>query len=157
MGLRGPAPTPTAILKARGSWRADERAGEVQFEAGLGTCPSWLPKEAKAEWRRQAKQLTEAGLAQQTDRALLVAWCVAWAEFVGLTARIDAANRADDGVDYEASWARGHLTARGKAIDRMLRLAAQFGFSPSARVRLRGQEQQPEGTASDGKARFFAG
>jgi phage terminase small subunit len=52
MGLRGPQPTPTAILKARGSWRADIRTNEPSMEPGVPECPRKLTKAQLAWWDR---------------------------------------------------------------------------------------------------------
>ncbi len=66
MGARGPAPTPTKILEARGSWRAKARAGELTFPVERPECPAWLSTEARAEWDRVVERLEGAGvLAQQ--------------------------------------------------------------------------------------------
>src|SRR5262245_889783 len=96
MGLRGPPPTPTAILNLRGSWRGKQRMGEVQFESGAPTCPAWLSKEAKAEWRRAVRLLASVGLLQKVDRALLACYCDCWAEVMTLTTEI---NRRDGPAD----------------------------------------------------------
>src|SRR5262245_17317041 len=89
MGRRGPQPTPTEILRLRGSWRAKEREGEVVYSRGRPTCPAFLSREAKAEWRRQMPQLEAAGVLATVDRAVLAAYCEAWAEFVDFRKRLD--------------------------------------------------------------------
>lgn len=167
--MRGPAPTPTPILKARDSWRANERTGEVQFPEGAPPCPAFLNREAKAEWRRQVKQLQAAGILCQVDRAALACWCEAWAEFVEIREAIETIltrqrdlgeNATSQDVQREIGYVvainAGLLNAKNKAVDRLLRLAQQFGFSPSARARIKGPQLQ-EQTSGTGKARFFAG
>lgn len=156
MGARGPAATPTAILKARGSWRAAEREGEVAFPDGTPECPAWLGVEAKAEWDRQIANLVAGGIACPADRALLAAYCEAWGEFVGLCYHIAEMTRHDYAAGYEAAIAAGLLNAKNKAVDRLTRLAGQFGFSPAARSRVKGAEKEASGNGP-GKARFFAG
>lgn len=155
MGARGPAPTPTEILKARGSRRAQERAGEVQFERGRPTCPAWLGKEAKAEWNRQVKQLAAAGILQKVDRALLAAWCEAWGEFAGITCAIGERLRQDPVLGYSVIISNGLMNAKNKAVERLLRLAQQFGFSPAARVRIRAAGDEDDGGAET--LRYFSG
>src|SRR5947209_513230 len=73
MGQRGPAPTPTPILDARGSWRAKGRDGEVQLPVKAPTCPAFLPDEAKDEWKRQCALLPQMGVLAEVDRAALAA------------------------------------------------------------------------------------
>ena len=144
---------PTETLKARGSRLAGLRAGEVQYEKGTPNCPGFLSPEGKTEWRRVVKQLELAGVLQLTDRALLAAYCEAWADFVETRKAIDAL--PEEGR-VEVSIANKLSQAKDRAVDRLLRLAQQFGFSPSARTRVKGDETaQP--SEPEGKGRFFAG
>lgn len=154
MGARGPAPTPTPILEARGSWRAKERAGELRYERGKPSCPSWLCREAKAEWKRLIRLCDAAGVLQLVDRAMLAAWCEAWAEFVeaatllarqGLLITRPDGNVVRNPVGY----------IKNTAALRLISLADKFGFCPSARVRMRAVEEGREGEEGEGKSRFF--
>jgi len=127
----------------------------VQFDTTAPTCPAWLGKEAKAEWKRQAKQLQSANLLQVVDRAALAIYCQAWGEFVQAVEQIRARCESKDGNAPLDAVGR-LIKIKNEAGDRVLKLAAQFGFTPSARARLRATEPtKPEGQQS-GKARFFA-
>ncbi len=75
MGHRGPAPTPTEILRLRGSKRANRRTTEPKPERGIPSCPQHLGKTARAEWRRVTKPLDQMGVIAKIDRALLAAYC----------------------------------------------------------------------------------
>ncbi len=44
--------------------------------------PAWLWAEAKKEWKRITPELEKYGLVSQIDRAALVLYCQAWAEYV---------------------------------------------------------------------------
>lgn len=134
MGLRGQAPTPTEILKLRGSTLVSGRAGDVEFERETPACPAWLGREARAEWRRQVKHLEKAGLVQVVDRSALALYCESWGEVYEITLAI----RAKGGV---GACPVSLLYAKNAAADRCLRLATHFGFSPSARARLKAPEQ----------------
>ena len=138
MGSRGPLPTPTPILRARGSWRANMRRDEVQFQSGAPPSPAWLGREAKAEWRRVAKQLARAGLVQRVDLAALAAYCEAWGEFVQLRADVDAlrAAAADEPAGRTAESVLKLIRRKNAAAERAERMAAQFGFTPAARARI---------------------
>jgi phage terminase small subunit len=59
MGLRGPQPTPTAILRARGSWLVNHRKDEPQPEKGGPPCPRWLNKDARKIWKALIPQLPD--------------------------------------------------------------------------------------------------
>ena len=145
MGSRGPAPMPTEQLKARGSWKANERVGEVQFEKGRPTCPGFLVGEAKHEWTRQIEQLDAAGILQVTDRAMLAAWCEAWGEFVELTKTIRTKVESAEATGFDRAYLHAQpgykelVKSKNAAVERMLKLAQQFGFSPSARTRIKGE------------------
>lgn len=136
----GPAPTPKHILQMRGSWRAKGRSGELQFPCERPSCPNWLSREAKAEWRRIVKELQAAGAIAKVDRTLLALYCDAVGEVEILTGRI--AEREAAGADEKEIW---HLrNARHKAADRVAKLAVQFGFSPAARCRIKSPEPAGE-------------
>ncbi len=150
MGLRGPAPTPTKILEMRGSWRAKEREGEPQFPRARLKAPAWMSDEAKAEWRRVVKACDPLGILADVDRAVLVAYCETWAEMVA----IDRDLAAKAGQPAESL--EGLRSARHRAVTQLVRLAGQFGFSPAARARVKGSVAD-EGSAGEGKSRYFAG
>lgn len=153
MGKRGPPPTPTAQLKVVGSWRAKTRKGEPSPDTEAPGCPSWLDAEAKREWKRVVPQLTRLGLLAEIDRAVLVGYCEAWAEYVNACRAIQT-----EGVVVSST--RGTLTKnpmlliKNEARLAMLRFAQEFGLSPSARARVGAVKAKPE-KASEGKTRFF--
>lgn len=130
MGSRGPLPVPTPILQARGSWLAPLRAGEVCFDRSAPSCPSWLDKEGKAEWKRQVKQLDKQGILQITDRAVLACWCEAWSELCAAKKLAAALENLDDRPKL--------VRLKNAAVERLLRIAQHFGFSPAARARIKG-------------------
>lgn len=152
MGRRGPPPTPTKLLKARGSWRAKTRPNEPAPPPAIPDAPDWLSAEARAEWERQVLQLTPLGLLAKADRALLAAYCEAWAEFV-------------EAVEFVAEHGHTSTTELGnviqhpmvgiknRAAERLNRFAQQFGFSPSSRTHLHAPEPKTKGQHA--KGRFF--
>ena len=64
MGRRGPPPTPTPILRARGSPLATRRREltEAKGPAGKPRCPQWLDADAKAAWRQVVPLLEQMGV-----------------------------------------------------------------------------------------------
>lgn len=133
MAGKGPPPTPTAILKARGSWRAEARKDEPRPALAAPTCPEWMPDDGKAEWKRVVGELSGLGLLTRLDRAALAVYCQAWSDFVLASTQSDS------------------FTVRDVAAKRMIAAAAQFGMSPAARARV--QASKPE-SKSD-KSKFF--
>lgn len=134
MAGRGPAPTPTELLKLRGSKRAKARAGEVVFAKGLAGPPSCLDAEAAAEWRRVTRELEAVGMAQRVDRALLTAYCEAWGEFVTFV-------KLSKESGHKQAVALGYVKAKNAAAERLRKMAEQFGFSPAARTRVKATEK----------------
>src|SRR3990167_11235512 len=78
VGKRGPAPTPTATLKQRGSWRANERKNEPQPERRIPDCPDWLAPEAAEVWNQMAVLLDAMGVLTVADGNALARYCVLW-------------------------------------------------------------------------------
>lgn len=144
MGLRGTVPTPTVILEARGSRAAEKRKGEPKFEPGIGPCPKWLSKEAKAEWKLVVEQLDRVGMLQRVDRAMLAAYCDAAAELAAIEKVVQDLGGVKPGLKY--------LSYKSATAKRLVTLAAHFGFSPAARTRLRAGETGDDG---DDKLRAF--
>ena len=78
MGERGPLPKPYAR-------RRNRRHSSGKFVTiARPSMPRDLPAEAQAEWRRVVPELEEIGLLAKVDRAVLVRYCTAWADWVEL-------------------------------------------------------------------------
>lgn len=149
MGMRGPPPNNSHTLRARGSRLAKKRAAE---EAAAGSpgfmvapverpdCPDWLDGEARAEWERQLDALAELGAIAKVDRAALAAWCEAWAEFVECCNQIRAGKRVVEGAKPGSLVISPWVRMKNHAVDRLIKLGAQFGFTVAARSRIRAVE-----------------
>lgn len=147
MGLRGPKPLPLNVHILRGNpskLPVSNLLDGVHPPVEIPPCPSHLSDQAKKEWRRVAAELLPLGLISKLDRALLAAYCVAWAEMVAVEIKIDALNADDrDGMPgWILTTSTGYqqmsalMLIRNRACQRMLRLAAEFGMSPSTRTRV---------------------
>ena len=155
-GKRGPKPTPTKILRARGSWRGLRNPSEPQPTPGIGAPPTWLNREAKAEWRRVAKQLTQMGLAAKCDRAMLTIHCASWGEFHRAYKDLQASGQV--AMTSNGNLIQHPLVAITKGfMERVEKSAAAFGFTPSARSRITvpisGEKEDDK--RGKGKDRFF--
>lgn len=151
MGKRGPAPTPTAILSARGSWRAGERAGEPQLPPGEPECPATLEGEAREIWHQAVAVLLKMRVLTEADLSTLEPYARFYAEYREMQRRCDKMLKKVKGEfpNYPQVFA-----LRNSAFDRMTKEAAKLGFSPADRARLKAQA--PE-TPDEGKGRFFKG
>ena len=63
MGRRGPAPTPSEILKIRGLKTANRNRNEPKPTPGRPRCPAWLDAEAKRRWRHACSRVGTIGTA----------------------------------------------------------------------------------------------
>lgn len=91
--------------------------------------PSWLSREAAAEWKRVVPGLSRLDLLKPEDRAALAAYCEAWATFVQATRTVQ-----EEGQVIEAR--QGKLAHPCVGIARsagreMRSWAAHFGLTPS--------------------------
>lgn len=178
MGARGPQPTPSEILKGRGTFRADRRSGEPSVKVARPSCPTWLKGEARAEWNRQVRQLVAMRVIAKVDRAALAVYCDAWCDLVRLVYRHDDAVRDQAIAQGVARSAAGTLDEKetrkaamiadrlekvvanlerrkDRATKRLLALSDRFGFTPAARARVKVLANEAGGTQGDGKGRFF--
>ncbi len=125
--MPGPQPTPTAILKARGSWRAKVRADEPSPEPGRPACPTWIVGEARKEWRRIIGELSACGILARVDRAALAIYCESYRDFV-------------EGVRQRASLSDGEYDRRFK---RLLSALREIGLSPASRSGVKTLAKRP--------------
>jgi len=96
--------------------------------------PTWLSREAAAEWRRVVPGLTRLDLLKEEDRAVLTAYCETWATFVDATRTV-----RKEGLTIEAKQGTLPHPAVGiaRAAGRELRaFAGQFGLTPAAEMAL---------------------
>ncbi len=151
MGQRGPKPLPANVHALRGNASKKPIAqmlDGIHPEVEIPSCPMHLQAEARKEWRRVSVELEALGLISRIDRAALSGYCSAWAETVHCERKINELNAADEkgeaglvsltssGYQQMSVW----LQIRNRAYDRMMKFAAEFGMSPSARSRVTASE-----------------
>ena len=128
MGERGPLPQPYARRRNK------RQTSGKSVTVGRPSMPRDLPAEAKAEWRRVVPELESIGIIATIDRALLVRYCSAWADWVELQRLIQTSGKVLKG-------ARGHLVRNPlwfqlqDAGATVTELGRQLGLSPVARLR----------------------
>lgn len=158
MGKRGPMPTPSAILKLRGSWRAKARRREPQPRAGRPACPTWLPPAARRKWRQLVPELVRLGLLTVVDGDALAAYCCAWAELQQATQTLDQEGRY---VRLASGYLLSHpaVAQQRSAWQAVRAFAALFGLDPSSRTRLAAtaaSAAKEQKTGASALARFLA-
>lgn len=135
MGRRGPAPQSKAMKLLHGTFRQDRAIGEIAPAPGICTCPRWLSREAKAEWRYIVPKLLELGLLTYIDKAALVSYCTAYAD-LQRTERDIAKHGATQLTENGYEQNRPVVAIRNQARAAVKQFLAEFGLSPSARTRI---------------------
>lgn len=153
MGLRGPAPTPTAVLQARNSWRATANRREPVPELGIPECPAWLDPEAKQVWDQVVPRLEAMGVLSLIDGHALGRYCVLFARWIKAEQFIQRY-----GSSYPITDKHGRpkcflpfpeVAIAAKLSQELGRLEAQFGLTPSSRSRITVLRGRQEVAASD--------
>ena len=126
-------------------------------------CPTFLTKDAKAEWKRVASDLAVMGVLARVDRGELAIYCQAWADWKYFREKIAAAKDESGYVETTPSGYKqmsALMQSANRAEDRMRVAGASFGMNPSARARLDVRPPQGElfeNEKKDAADRFFAG
>lgn len=135
---------PTAIKRLTGNpgKRAlNER--EPQPRRALPPCPRWLSARARAEWRRLARELYDAGVLTTVDRAALAGYCVAFARWQEAEEVVSAKGMVVKTTNGNLIQ-NPYLTIANRAMDDMRRFAVEFGMTPASRTRVQVAETERE-------------
>lgn len=151
MGKRGPAPKPTATKRALGNpGRRPLNDREPQLPIAEPTMPSWISREAKAEWKKIVPYLLAMRVLTEADGAALVGYCQAWAEIQICTRALNQDGRfpKEPVVDRDGNVlgckVRAHpaIRAQRDAFARLKSYLALFGLSPSDRSSVIAQDDR---------------
>lgn len=129
--------TPTALKKLKGN--PGKRAlneKEPQPDVSIPDCPDHLTGEAVKEWDRITKELHALGIIANVDRAALAAYCMAWLDFVYASRMVDEEGEvitSEKGGKYMNPW----VGIKTSAMDRLVRIGAEFGLTPASRTKLK--------------------
>lgn len=157
MGERGPPPTPTGILKIRGSWRGNRKAQASSPERTLPRRPKWLDPHARAAWRQLVPLLDAMGVLDAIDGKALARYCTLWGrwrkaeEFLAKHGETHLAKDAAGNV----LGLRNYPQVRTASVlaEQLLRLEQHFGMTPSARARIAAPAEPSNG--EEAKARYL--
>lgn len=143
--MRGRPPKPTALKRLNGNpGKRPLPENEPQPSIKKQTVPAFLNPEARTEWKRIVPELEKMGLLTVVDRTALEGYCIAYAKW-----RLAEEYINKHGLIYESML----YTRDGKELGMrrlehpevsiahqtallILKYCAEFGFTPSARVRL---------------------
>ena len=137
--MRGPKPTPTAVLNLRGSWRGKSRKGEPQPEVTIPDPPAVVTGRALEEWNRMAPILQATGCLTLADVAIFTIYCQAYADWQDALEQIIATGGPIVRAPTGFAMPNPYLTIRNQAAKHLLSSAAELGLSPSARTRIKAE------------------
>jgi len=134
-------PAALKLLKGRGegvdSGGRKVNAGPA-FKRLPPSPPTWLSREAAAEWRRVVPGLTRLDLLKPEDRAVLSAYCETWSVYVAATRLVneqgvmsEAVTVRPDGSESRRPMANPAVAIARNAGRELRGFAAQFGLTPS--------------------------
>lgn len=121
--------------------------------------PDHLADEAKVEWGRVGHELFQLGVLTNIDRGALAAYCQAYARWVKAERAIVKMAEHDEltgGLMIKTS--NGNAVQNplvgvaNKAMADMMRYAAEFGMTPSARSRIEADKLAPTSSAKKATA-----
>lgn len=173
--MRGRKPKPTILKLVTGNpGKRPLNEHEVKPRIERPDPPDFLNEEAKSEWRRRIDRLYALGLMTELDVPVFAAFCQSYGRMVQAeralarqAAREEELARASGRDSTSALMIR---TAKGNpiqnplvgtanhAMSEMVRYAAEFGMSPSARARIDvgfGPRDEEEATKQTGTAEDF--
>lgn len=135
--MRGRKPKPSAIKELEGNpGKRAINTQEPKPESVIPSCPPHLIGPARTEWKRITKELEKLKIISLIDKAALSGYCIAYADVIKATNKIKKQGEviiSEKGGLYQNPW----VSIRNSAIDRMVKIAAEFGMTPSSRSRVK--------------------
>lgn len=140
MGARGPKPKPSALKKAQGTYRADRAPQHEAVATGKPSCPAWLSKDAKKEFRRVVKLLEAANLVGKLDGNALTRYAQTWERWRKAEAMLAKSGEVipfknDDG-SLKYLQQSPYVAIARQLADQLHRLEQSLGMNPSSRSRI---------------------
>jgi P27 family predicted phage terminase small subunit len=137
MTNRGRRPKPTALKKLEGNpGKRKLNEDEPKLPPALPEPPGELTETALAEWERVAPALFEAKILTVADRAALAAYCQSWADWLEARQNLAAPDGftqiTEKGYEQQSAW----VGIANTAMNNFMKIASEFGLTPSARTRL---------------------
>lgn len=142
---RGAKPKPTALKLIQGNpgKRALPKNEPKPKPIKSPRPPVSLGDAAKKEWNRVTKELASLGLVSNLDTSALAAYCIAFERFKEANEALREVAKKDPlfkGMMIKTTggnWIQNPLVGVARrAADDMLKFAAEFGMTPSARSRV---------------------
>jgi P27 family predicted phage terminase small subunit len=134
---RGRKPKPTETKKLAGNpGKRKINEQEPKPDVVIPAAPDHLDGPALEEWYRITEELKKLRMITAIDRAVLITYCQAWGDYIKACDEVEKEGEvlfSDKGNAYQNPW----TGIKTSAMDRMLRISAEFGMTPSSRSRLK--------------------
>ena len=106
--------------------------------------PTWLSREARAEWKRLAPQLELLGILTEIDMAMFASYCAAVGKLVWAEKHIKKnrkGNEAAGGMITKTpagAWQTSpYVWIYNKSLEQIRSFGSEFGLSPSSRTKIK--------------------
>lgn len=142
MGRRGPAAVPDNVRELRGNPGKRPAPRRLKLPPKAPKAPTWLPREAKAEWNRVVPGLDRMGVLAEVDRGVLTAYCLAWHQMVEAAKKLEADGIVRPGRDKADAKHPAWQVFRESATQ-LREFAKELYLTPTARLR----SELPQGDA----------
>tara|TARA_R110002050_G_scaffold91855_1_gene192656 strand:+ start:5070 stop:5546 length:477 start_codon:yes stop_codon:yes gene_type:complete len=155
---KGRKKTPTKIKELQGTLKAErviENEMQVSLVGVIPFAPEWLTEIGKHEWNNVCTELFNKRMLHHIDLRLIEAYCNAISLHIETEimlrekGRIQVFKNPDGTIKHTQSVPYQKIA--NDALDRALKLATQFGFTPSARTSI----QQPTFVQQNNEYNFF--
>ena len=137
---RGRKKKPTKIKELQGTLKAErvvENEMQVSLVGEIPPAPNWLTEIGQQEWSKICVELFNKNMLHQIDLRLIEAYCNAMALHIETemmlrkNGRIQVFKNPDGTIKHTQSVPFQKIA--NDALDRALKIATQFGLTPSAR------------------------
>jgi len=150
--MRGRKKTPTKLKELKGSLRkCREVSNEMQTTnvVSMPQAPSFLNQQGADEWNLVTNELANIKMLHLTDLSILAAYCNEIGIYREIAQELQG-NFTEQTVDKDGRLRASKIAPKYKvmqnALQNAMKIATQFGFTPSSRASLSMPEQDEERT-----------
>ena len=146
--MAGRRPLPTALKLIQGNPGKRPINRDEPKPSGIPTCPRFLKKEARTEWKRIAPRLANIGILTEIDRAALAGYCQAYGRWVEAEKKVLEKGEVVKSVNGNIMQ-NPYLIIANKSMDHMRKFLVEFGMTPSSRSRITADKKAAAGEYDD--------
>jgi P27 family predicted phage terminase small subunit len=142
--MRGRRPKPTRMKVLTGNpGKRPLNVEEPRPEPCIPDCPPELGPAARQEWQRLTAELGALRILTALDRDALAAYCSAyglWAEAIEAIGKYGTMVKSPSGYPIQSPY----VSIANRQAEIMMRIAAEFGFTPASRSRISTSTRQEQ-------------